>query len=276
MSAQTKPKKALTNRDIFWACFNWMGFLHGLYNWQRLQGVGFAHAMKPIIERLYTSKEDISAAMKRHLVFFNTATTIGAVIPGLVAALEEEKANGADITDETINGLKSGLMGPFAGLGDTLQQGLFIPITLSICIGMAQQGNVAGPILFAILGCIWTWGLTYAMFFTGYRGGRTAIERILEGGLMDKLTTAASITGLIVAGVMIPKFVTVGTPVVWGQDKQAVKLGADVLDKIIPGLLPLITSLAVWQAMVKRISVNKIVLWIFIIGIVGGWLKILS
>jgi len=47
MSAQTKPKKALTNRDIFWACFNWMGFLHGLYNWQRLQGVGFAHAMKP-------------------------------------------------------------------------------------------------------------------------------------------------------------------------------------------------------------------------------------
>ncbi len=276
MTAQTTPKKALTQSDLFWSYFNWMCFLHGLYNWQRLQGVGFAHAMVPVIKRLYTTKEDISAAMKRHLVFFNTATTIGAVIPGLIAALEEERANGADITDETINGLKSGLMGPFAGLGDTLQQGLFIPITLTICIGFAMQGNALGPILFMILGAAWTWGVTYVMFMLGYRGGRSAIERVLEGGTMDKLTTAASITGLMVAGVMVPRFITVGTPIAWTQDQTTVALGKDVLDKILPSLLPLITAVAVWQAMVRRVSVNKIVLWIFVIGIVGGWLKILS
>ena len=274
MSAQPKvTKKALQTKDIFWACFNWMTFLHSLYNWQRMQGVGFAHAMVPIIRRLYTTKEDISAALKRHLVFFNTATTIGAIIPGIVCALEEERANGADITDEAINGLKTGLMGPMAGLGDTLQQALFIPITLALCIGLAMEGNFAGPVLFVLAGMAWTWGLTYLMFFTGYRWGRSAIERVLEGGLLDQIATAASVAGLVVAGVMVTRFVTIGTPVVFTAGKTTVALGKDILDKIMPGVLPLIVTLAVWRAMVRRVSTNTIVLAIFAVGILGGALK---
>jgi len=275
MSTKTGEKR-LTQKDLMWSCFCWMSFLHGLYNWQRLQGVGFCHAMVPIIRRLYTKKEDVVAALQRHLVFFNTATTIGAVIPGVVAALEEERANGGDVSDEAINGLKTGLMGPMAGLGDSLQQGLFIPITLALAIGLGMDGNFLGPILFVIGGAIWTWGGTWLMYSTGYRLGRNAIENVLEGGMMDKVATAASIAGLMVAGIMVTRFVTITTPVVFQAGATYVKLGPDILDKILPGLLPLITALLVWTGMRRRVSTNTIVLLIFVIGTILGatnWIR---
>ena len=113
----------VTRRDVLWSWILWTFFSHANYNYERLQGTAFAHAMTPIIRRLYTSPDEIRDALKRHLVFFNTEPNVGGVIHGSVIALEEQRANGAEIDDEAINSVKSGLMGPLAGIGDTISQG---------------------------------------------------------------------------------------------------------------------------------------------------------
>jgi len=269
-------KKTLERSDLIKSWVLWEFFSHALYNWQRLQGTAFAHMMVPIIERLYDTKEEISAALKRHLVFFNTQPTFGAIIHGIAAALEEERANGADISDEAINGLKTALMGPLAGLGDTLQQGLVVPIMLSLCIGIAMEGNFLGPVMYIILLCAFEWVVSYLAYFSGYRWGKDAIDRLLSGGLMQTVTTAASIVGLIVAGVMMVRFVNVKVPVTITTGDLSINVGTDILDRILPGLPALVTTLLVWRALQKKVSANKIVLVIFVVGFVGGWLGILG
>ena len=107
----SQPKK-LTKSDLIKSFLTWQFFSHANYNYERLQATAFAQAMGPIIRKLYTAKEDISAALKRHLNFFNTEPNFGAVIHGITIAMEEEKANGAPIDDDAINAVKTGLMGP--------------------------------------------------------------------------------------------------------------------------------------------------------------------
>ncbi|MFH1929869.1 MAG: PTS system mannose/fructose/sorbose family transporter subunit IID [Chloroflexota bacterium] len=269
-------KKTLERSDLIKSWVIWEFFSHALYNWQRLQGTAFAHMMVPIIEKLYDTKEEISAALKRHLVFFNTQPTFGAIIHGIAVALEEERANGAEISDEAINGLKTALMGPLAGLGDTLQQGLLIPIMLSLCIGIAMEGNFLGPVIYIIVLCAFEWVVSYLAFFTGYRWGKDAIDRLLSGGLMQKVTTAASVVGLIVAGVLMVRFVNVRVPVTITTGDLSINVGTDILDRILPGIPALVTTLLVWRALQKKVSANRIVLVIFVVGFVGGWLGILG
>ena len=103
-SDETAPAgRHLTRGDVLRSWITWSFFSHANYNYERLQGTGFAHAMTPIIRKLYTTPDEIRAALKRHLVFFNTEPNFGNVIHGAVIALEEQRANGAPIDDDAIN-----------------------------------------------------------------------------------------------------------------------------------------------------------------------------
>ena len=123
-------KVSLTRRDVQRSFWLWTFFSHANYNYERLQGTAFAQAMTPIIRKLYKDPDEIKAALKRHLVFFNTEPNVGGVIHGAVIAMEEQRANGAPIDDDAINSVKSGLMGPLAGIGDVISQGTITPILL--------------------------------------------------------------------------------------------------------------------------------------------------
>lgn len=143
---QNKERKTLSKKDVVKSFWRWTFFSHANYNYERLAGTGFCHAMAPIIEKLYKDNpEEYKAAVQRHIEFYNTEPHFGGVINGMVIAMEEERANGAPISDEAINGIKTGLMGPFAGIGDTLWQGTLTPILLSIGISLASSGSLAGP-----------------------------------------------------------------------------------------------------------------------------------
>lgn len=120
------------------------------FNYERMHGLGMAFDMVPAIKRLYDTKEERVAALKRHLTFFNV--TPGAVGPvlGVTAALEESKANGADIDEGTIGSIKIGLMGPFCGVGDPIFWGTLRPITAAIGASLALNGSLLGPVLFFV------------------------------------------------------------------------------------------------------------------------------
>ena len=155
-----------------------------------MMGGAFASMMGPILKKLYPNNQDeVIDGLKRNTLFFNTEPLWGAVIPGLVVALEEQKSKDPEsISGETIINLKSSLMGPLAGIGDTLSQALFTPILLSICLGWASNGNILGPLVFSFGMFIYQNAVTSYTFGAGYRLGTTAVEKFLDSDLVNKIT----------------------------------------------------------------------------------------
>ncbi len=294
-AAETEKRehqRALTRGDLLKSWFYWLTFSHSCYNYERMQGLGFAHAMQPVIQRFYRSTTDAAAALKRHLVFFNTEPNVGAIVPGVVAAMEEERANGAPLTDETINNIKSGLMGPLAGIGDPLTQGLITPTLLAIGISLALEGNVLGPIFYTISVSIVIIGISYFMYMRGYQWGKRAVEQLLAGGAVQRVTEGASVLGLMVVGGLTASVVKLALTVqfVFGETVsqlqtdllesmpadmaaeftakgQVLSLQADVLDKIMPNLLPLLLTLLVWWLLKRGVSALSIIGLLCVIGI---------
>ena len=116
-------------------------FLQGSWNYERMQNLGWAYSLIPAIKKLYTNKEDQAAALERHMEFFNTHPYVAAPILGVTLALEEEKANGAAIDDAAIQGVKIGMMGPLAGIGDPVFWFTVRPILGALGASLALSGN---------------------------------------------------------------------------------------------------------------------------------------
>lgn len=268
----------LTKNDVFQSWLRWLFFSHSTYNWERMQGMGFAHSMTPIIEKLYKSKEDITAALNRHLVFFNTQPDFGGIIHGVVIAMEEERAAGADISDEAINGVKVGLMGPFAGIGDSIQQGIVIPIGLAIGmsiatggeLGTATRGNALGPIIFILIVAAWAWGFGWWIYYLGYKQGQAAVTNILASNQLNRLIVGASVLGNFIMGALAVSFIKLSTPVVFGIGGTNFVI-QNILNQIMPNLLPLLLVILVWYLLTKKhVSPTTIMVAIIIVGILGA------
>lgn len=263
----------LTKWDLLKSFLCWHSFSQSCHNYERMQALGFAHAMIPILTKLYTQKQDIAAGLTRHLQFFNTEPNIGSVVPGIMAALEEQKARGAQISDETLSSLKTGLMGPLAGVGDTVTQGLVKTILLAVSVDLAAQGSILGPLFFFICFTAYTLGVGYFMYMQGYRLGKDALAKLLQGTLVSRITEGLTVLGLIVLGALAATRIPVATGLVFTLGKTVVKV-QDLLNGIMPGLLSLVTLLTVWYLLQK----GKSVLWIlgvmFIVGFVGAYFKI--
>ena len=262
-----RVSKRVPRRVLWGAWWRWFMFLHASYNYERLQGLGFAHALKPVIDHLYATAEERAAALKRHLVFFNSEPQFGAVIPAVVIAMEEERASGADITDEAISGVKSGLMGPLAGIGDSLIQGLITPLLLSMGISLAQQGNLAGPVLYSLLISAVIAGSSYAFWSLGYRWGKAAVSRILSSGWVQAVTGAVSVVGMTVVGGLTAGVVQFSTPVSIVMGQAVVSLQEDVLDPILLGFLPLALTVSVWWLLSRHVSPLRVIGFVFVAGI---------
>ena len=242
-------------------------------SYERLMSLGFCHSMVPILKRLYPKKEDLAAGLTRHMSFFNTENQFGALIPGMIASIEEERANGSDYSDEVINGLKIGLMGPLAGVGDTITQGLVKTILLAICVEMGMKGNIWGPILFFVLYTAYILGMGYTMFFTGYRLGRNAFSKISDISIIRKLTDCMGVLGMTVAGCMIANYVAIETSATITFGDTIVEL-QPLLNDIMPGVLSVGTVMVLYALIRKNVSVIKIMGILVVIGILGAFIGI--
>ena len=138
-------------KKTFWRTFP----LQACFCFERMQNVGFAYMMVPALKKLYTDKKDISDALKRHLAIFNTTPAVVSFIAGASIAMEEKfkkaKDNGEEVDDESINAVKTALMGPLAGIGDSFIWGTLRIIATGVGLSLANQGNILGPILFLLI-----------------------------------------------------------------------------------------------------------------------------
>ena len=252
-----KQEKILNKKDITKAYIRWWWTAEISNSFERMQAVAVCATMGPILQKLYKNKEDLVAALKRHLIFFNSQAIWGGLIHGTAIAMEEEKAMGQEIPDEVITGIKTGLMGPLAGIGDTLDWGTMQTLFTAITISFGATGSIVAPIFPCILG-IWLFVEGLYLFRFGYSLGRESIRHILSGGIVKKLIDGASILGLFMMGSLSAMVVKLNTTIkfdVSGKDF----IVQDVLDKIAPGLLPLgAIFLVYWMMKYKKMSLSLI------------------
>lgn len=128
-------EKKLSKKALNKSFRNWFYGHLTCFSQEHMQTFGYLCAMLPLVEELYDTREEQTEALKTYSAFFNTEPQLGTVIVGMTAGLEEAKANGEDIDGEMINGIRAGLMGPVAGIGDSLLVGTLIPILLGVALG---------------------------------------------------------------------------------------------------------------------------------------------
>ncbi|MFV0558481.1 MAG: PTS system mannose/fructose/sorbose family transporter subunit IID [Enterococcus sp.] len=275
-------------------------FIQGSWNYERMQNGGWAFAMIPAIKKLYTSKEDRVAALERHMEFFNTHPYIASPILGVTLALEEERANGAPVDDVAIQGVKVGMMGPLAGVGDPVFWFTVRPMLGALGASLALSGNILGPIIFFVAWNIIRWSFMWYTQEFGYTAG-SKITDDLSGGLLQDVTKGASILGMFVLGSLVQRWVNVTfTPVVstvplaegayidWDtlpSGSEGIKTALeqyssgmsltdtkvttlqDNLDQLIPGLAALLLTFLCMYLLKKKVSPIVIILGLFIVGI---------
>jgi PTS system mannose-specific IID component len=268
----------LTRSDLLRSFWRYLFMNQCGWNYERMQSVGYCYAMLPILQKTRPDPEDFKEAFITNLNFFNTNPVVGMpLIIGAHIALEEI---GASL--ETTEGLKVGLMGPLAGVGDTLVWALYNSIIFSIGSVMALQGNVMGPILVILLILIPYLAVRYWQFFWAYNQGTGLIAQLGSGAIM-RLTELATIVGLIVVGGFAPSIVKLTTPLEWSREvevrgemtTQVINI-QEQLDAILPLMLPVLITWMAYALLKRGWSPIRVIVVLLIIGFAGGALGILG
>lgn len=297
MTEQIKLSKS-DRQKVWWRS----QFLQGSWNYERMQNMGWAYALIPALKKLYTTKEDRAAALERHMEFFNTHPYVAAPIIGVTLALEEEKASGTPVEDKAIQGVKIGMMGPLAGIGDPVFWFTVRPILGALGASLASAGNILGPIIFFV-----GWNLIRMSFLwytqeLGYKSGKE-ITKDMSGGILQDITKGASILGMFILAVLIKRWVAINFTVdlpkktlsegayinfpkdhvsgqqlhdILGQvqsglslDKMQPQTLQGQLDSLIPGLAGLLLTFFCMWLLKKKVSPITIIIGLFIVGILA-------
>lgn len=263
-------ERLLTKKDIRRSWIMWLGTCELSNSFERLQSLSFAATMTPILKKLYKDDDELSNALKRHLTFFNTEGIWGSLINGIVIAMEEERAKGEDISDEMITGLKTGFMGPLAGIGDTVDWGTIRPIVIGLFLPLASAGSwIAGLGPFVVVSLI-TSTISYYLFNLGYKVGRKSILQVLKDGRINQFILASSILGMFMMGILSSQYVKLSLKpelVVNGEVTQV----QSYVDQVLPGLLPFAAVFLLYYLIKKKnVKYTTILLGVLVFSLVGA------
>lgn len=252
-------------RKVFWRSFQ----MEFSWNYERQMNLAYAYAMIPILKKVYKTKEQMSASLKRQLEFFNTTPHIVTLILGINAAMEEENAEDENFDVSTIDSIKTSLMGPLAGIGDSFFWGTLRLIATGIGTSLALQGNILGPILFLLVFNVPHILLRYFATNWGYKLGTGFLKKIQENGMMESLTFGAAIIGLMVVGGMTATLIDINIPLEIGSGENAVTVQS-IFDDIVPNILNLGVFGAVFYMLKKEVNALTIILGLAVVGILGS------
>jgi len=260
-----QSKGSLTQNDLL-KTFVRSLWLQTSLNYERMEALGYIQAVWPLLKRWKKDEKELKEWLKMHLEYYNTQPHFSNIILGIDLALTEQ---GADI--DTVRALKVGLIGPFAGIGDSLMWFTLLPICTLIGVSYAAGGNLLGPIVYSILWIGITWPLRYYFLKIGYDQG-TRIAGVLTGERLGIFREIMGAFGIGMLGALTVLFVNVTTPLVI---VGTITLQS-IFDALLPHLLPLIAVFGCYRLLKKGWSVLKLVAVIFIAGFVLGYFGIIG
>ncbi len=264
-------EKKLSKKSLLKSVHNWYYGHLTCFSQEHMQTFGYLCAMLPLVEELYDNEDDKAKAMNTYTAFFNTEPQLGTVVVGMTAGLEEARANGQeDVDEETINGLRAGLMGPVAGIGDSLVVGTVIPILLGIAMGMSGGGSPLGAIFYIIVWNLFAYFGMRFLYFKGYNLGAKAVE-FLIGAQGEAIRDSVGILGGIVIGAVSATWVSVKTSFTLLNEAGEPYLELQSkLDEVFPGLLTAVFIIICWALMAKKkMSPIKVMLLLVVVAFLG-------
>lgn len=248
--------KLLNKKDITRAWSRYYLCAEVSSGFERLTAPAFSFGMVSVLTELYSdSPDELKKSLERHLMFYNSEATWGSMIFGIACALEEERAimlkNNAseeelEASSEMITNLKIGLMGPLAGIGDSVNHGMIRPLLMSIFIPLATAGSWLAGVAPLIIWGVCISGFAYILASKGYELGKKSVVNILQSGMLNKFINMASVLGLFMMGALSSTYIKMSTAVSWKDALGEPVLLQDKLDGIFPNLLPLVVVFGVY------------------------------
>ncbi|GMC01288.1 PTS system mannose/fructose/sorbose family transporter subunit IID [Enterococcus thailandicus] len=277
----SQAPEEITKKDVTKAYLRWHFANEIPHSFERYLAPSLLYGMMPILKKLYKDDDARRAAYKRQLLFFNTQLSWGGgVITGLMSSMEQQRAeeeytdSEVLMQDDLMYNTKAGLMGALAGIGDAIDSGTVQYIFIAIAVPWAQQGSALGA-LFPFI-CFATYQAILGVFFArqAFAMGRNATGLMQSTGIQTAIETL-SVLGLFMMDVLAGNYVKVESTlkfVISGKDFVI----QDILDQIVPGLLPLAVVMGVyWFYNKKGLKVTQALLWLTLILIVLAGIGIL-
>jgi mannose/fructose/N-acetylgalactosamine-specific phosphotransferase system component IID len=262
---KTLSKKTLSKSFNHWFYGNLTCFSQ-----EHMQTFGYMLSMLPVIKELYDTNEERTQKLKTYSTFFNTEPQVGSVVVGITTGMEEARANGEDVDDETINGIRAGLMGPLAGIGDSLVVGTLLPILLGIALGLSGGGSPLGAIFYIL---VWNFGMYFLMrfmYFKGYELGGKAVE-VLVGEKANAIRESIIMLGTMVIGGVTASWINITTSFKMLNSEGGVIVDLQkTLNDVYPSLLSAVFVLICWYLLAKkRMSPLVVMLILVAVAFVG-------
>ncbi|HEY3366661.1 MAG TPA: PTS system mannose/fructose/sorbose family transporter subunit IID [Symbiobacteriaceae bacterium] len=267
----------MTKQDINKAMWRHIFTLQWSWNYERMQALGWLWSILPVLQKTYKDPAELKVAMQRNINFYNTNPNVGSpAIFGAAVAMEQDRQ--PDVADS----LKVGLMGPFAGIGDTIMAILVRPIVAVIAAAWAISGSAGGAWLMFLTSVAFIATMPW-QFNLGYKQGLNMVTEVASGGKIDQVTEAASTMGLIVIGGFIPSILGVTTPLAFartlmvdGKATEKIVKVQEVLDQILPFMLPvLVVGLAYWLLRNRKLSPVWVLITLTVVAFAGSLLHVL-
>nr|WP_086939511.1 PTS system mannose/fructose/sorbose family transporter subunit IID [Thaumasiovibrio occultus] len=239
------------------------------FNYEKMQALGFCYSITPALKAYYGEDDPrFTDALERNMALFNITPAMSPFVLGVAASLEKEASKNPEMENTIVNNIKSSLMAPLSGIGDSFFWGTFRIIAGGIGISMAQQGSIMGMLMFLLLFNIPNFVTRWFGLNLGFKLGTKLIDQMASGNVMDRINKIFGIVGLMCVGGMTATMVklNLATEI---EISGAVVNFQNILDQILPNLLPLGATLLCYRLIQKGYSVNKILVGIILFGIAG-------
>lgn len=261
----------LTKRERHSAILRYMVMGVNNFNYETQQGPSIVWAFSKVLRKIYPKDDEYVQALDNHFKYFNTTTTMANIILGATLAMEEK--DGIKSKD-AVQSLKTSLMGPFAGIGDTLIWVLLPTIMGSIAGYMALQGNPTGAIAWILVDILLFW-IRIKLFDLGYDSGVKLVTTL--GDRLSVFTEASSVMGLTVVGALVATAVKVYTPLKFMTGKVSLGIQTGVLDKIMPALLPAAVAYMVYALLgSKKWTPTRVIVLLLVLSLLGAFTGVLG
>lgn len=268
---ESADSEKLTKKDINQAALRYMFMACNTFNYENQQGPAVVYGLNKALRKIYKDDQEYKDSLNSHFNYFNTTTPMANILLGASLAMEEK--DGAQAID-TVQNFKTGMMGPLAGVGDTLIWVLYPTIMGSISGYMGLQGNPTGAIIWLVCNFLFLL-FRFKLFSIGHSSGIKLVTAL--GDRLSVFTEAASIMGLTVVGALIPSVVHVKVPIAFKTGKVKLPIQSDILDKIMPALIPAILTFVIYKLIAsKKFSTTQIIFMVIIFALICSFFGILG